>query len=199
MHRCFTCVLVMAVTIFGTQSLASAQDTQNSPQTALKSQVEEIYIARSDRQSRTPPTGFCTKERTGFTPNLEDQYKFHATATRPTDGRMIDTNGKTIATGHGCFGATAEPAIQSFYLELQIGKTALKGIGDCRLTKTDFPERGLTVFHCILDLSDPSGRYIGGQLTTNTMNSRKLLGVDSDPSGYAQPSIATIRLWKKRM
>jgi hypothetical protein len=54
------------------------------------------------------------------------------------------------------------------------------------------------VYYCFADLSDPAYKYVGGQLTTNTMGSLKLLGVESDPLGYAQPSIATIRLWKKR-
>ena len=40
--------------------------------------------------------------------------------------------------------------------------------------------------------------YIGGVLTTNTLNSKKLVGQESDPPGYVQPSIATVRLWKKR-
>jgi hypothetical protein len=88
--------------------------------------------------------------------------------------------------------------VRNFHLELQLGNTALKGIGECRTVKTDFPELGLKVSRCFLELSAPLGRYIGGQLTTNTMVSRKLLGVDSDPPGYTQPSIATIRLWKKR-
>jgi hypothetical protein len=83
-------------------------------------------------------------------------------------------------------------------LDLQLGKTALKGVGDCHVTKSDFPERGLSVVHCFLELSDRLGEYLGGQLTTNTVSSPKLLGVDSDPPGYIQPSIATIRLWKKR-
>lgn len=199
MSRPFAASLAIAVMMLGTQSLANAQSAQIPSQTALQSQVEEIYIARSDRQSRVAPTEFCAQAKTGFTPNTEDQYKFHATATRPSDGRMIETNGKTIATGHGCFGQTADPAVRNFYLELQLGNTALRGIGECRTEKTDFPEKGLIVYHCFLDLSDPLGRYVGGQLTTNTMGSRKLIGVDSDPPGYAQPSIATIRLWKKRL
>ena len=50
---------------------------------------------------------------------------------------------------------------------------------------------------CFLDLHI-SGGYIGGQLTTNTMRSRQLIGVITDPPGYTQNSIATIRLWKRR-
>ena len=40
--------------------------------------------------------------------------------------------------------------------------------------------------------------YIGRQLTTNTIGTRIALGDRTDPPGYTQPSIATIRLWKRR-
>jgi hypothetical protein len=63
--------------------------------------------------------------------------------------------------------------------------------------KRDFPEKGLIVYRCFLDLSGLPGGYVGGQLTTNTMYSRKILGMESDPGGYTQSSIATVRLWKK--
>ena len=39
--------------------------------------------------------------------------------------------------------------------------------------------------------------YVGGQLTTNTVLSRSVVGLVSDPEGYTQPSIVTIRLWKR--
>jgi len=44
-------------------------------------------------------------------------------------------------------------------------------------------------------LPDP---YLGGLLMANTINSRAPLGGVSDPPGYTQPSIATVRLWKRR-
>jgi hypothetical protein len=182
------------------QSPARAKNTQKAGKLGDQSQVEEIYIARSVRESRVTPTEFCAEAKTGFKSTIEDQYTFRATATRTSDGRMIDTNARTIASGRACFGQTADnPAIANFYLDLHLGNTALKGIGDCRQTKSDFPERGLGVFHCFLSLSDPLSRYVGGQLTTNSIASLKLLGVETDPPGYTQSSIATIRLWKKRV
>jgi hypothetical protein len=54
------------------------------------------------------------------------------------------------------------------------------------------------LFACQLDLTGLPPEYVGGQLTTNTLQSRTTLGSDTDPPGYTQPSIATIRLWKKR-
>jgi hypothetical protein len=195
----FGCVLWALGALLGTQSLARAQNTQKAGRTAPAAQVEEIYIARSVRESRVAPTEYCAQAKTGFDSDaFEDQYTFRSTATRASDGRMVDANIKTIGSGHGCFGRTADPAILNFYLDLHLGNTALRGIGDCRQAKSDFPERGLIAWRCFLNLSDPLGGYVGGQLTTNTIKSLKDLGLETDPPGYTQASIATIRLWKKR-
>ena len=195
--KAFGCLL-WALAVLGTQSLACAQQSQKTEHAAQPAQVEEIYIARSVRESRVAATEYCAEAKTGFKSNVEDQYTFRSTATRVTDGRMIDTNVKTIGSGHACFGQAANPATRNFYMELLLGVTLFIGRGECLTAKSDLPERGLTVVRCFLDLSDPLGHYVGGQLTTNTVGSLKLLGVDSDPPGYAQPSIATIRVWKKR-
>jgi hypothetical protein len=109
---------------------------------------------------------------------------------------MVDTDMKTIGTAHGCIGPTADPAILNLYLDVLLRRTAFSGIGDCRQTKSDFPERGLSEFHCFLNLSDPLGHYVGGLLTSNNMTSVKNLGAETDPLGYTQTSIATIRLWR---
>ncbi len=185
--------------LLGTPLLAGAQNNQQEIRQAEEpSQVEEIYIARCVRESRVSPSDFCAQAKTGFGSDWEDQYTFRSTATRATDGRMIDANVRTIGSAHGCFGRTADPAIYKFYLEMLLGRTALTWIGDCTVTKSDFPEKGIGVTHCVFNLSNPLGRYVGGQLTTNTLHSLKDVGLESDPPGYTQPSIATIRLWKKR-
>jgi hypothetical protein len=72
------------------------------------------------------------------------------------------------------------------------------GHGKCRANRADVPEAGITAYRCFLQLTDLPTRYIGGQLTTNTITSRAAIGEVSDPSGYVQPSIAAVRLWKKR-
>jgi len=58
--------------------------------------------------------------------------------------------------------------------------------------------------------SDPNGHvvntkvrrlpppYVGGLLTTNAMTSAAAFGGDTEPLGYTQASIATIRLWRKK-
>ena len=189
-----TIVLGVGIAFAADAGMANAQTARDVRPGAQS--VEEITIARSVRIAEVKATAFCASARSGFQSDLEDHYEFRATTV--SDGRMLDAYGKQIGSGHGCFGPTGDPAIRNFYLELQLGDKAVKGIGDCRQTKADFPERGLRSIRCYLVLSDITGQYVGGQLTTNTMRSRKLLGPDSDPAGYVQPSIATIRLWKKR-
>lgn len=177
---------------------------QNARETGLATatQLEEIYIARSVHESTTVPTTFCTQDRTGFVPLIgatpEGQYTFRSTITQASDGRMTEMNAKTIGTLHACFGASSDPTVFNFYGEGFFGHTPFKGIGDCHRRKADFPESGLSVWNCFLDLSGLPSEYVGGLLTTNTMNSRASLGMETNPSGYTQTSIATIRLWRKR-
>ena len=59
-------------------------------------------------------------------------------------------------------------------------------------------EKGLTANNCFLDLSRIPRPYLGGLLTTNSMVSLNTLGLETEPRGYTQSSIATIRLWKER-
>jgi len=105
---------------------------------------------------------------------------------------------KTIGSIHLCTGPIANnPTTLDFYGEIVLGSAAFKGLGECHL-KPDFPEKGLTISRCFLDLSGLPVEYVGGRLTTNTLNSpTKLIG-ETEPPGYTQSSIATIRLWKKR-
>jgi hypothetical protein len=185
--------------LLGTHSPIGAQIPTRGNRPGPTAQAEEIYVARSVRESRVAPAEFCAQSKTGFKADLfEDQYTLRSIATSASDGRMVNANVRTIGEGHACFGRTADPAILNFYLDLHLGKTALRGTGDCRQTKSDFPERGLVVWRCFVDLSDPLGRYVGGQLTSNTITSLNDLGVETNPPGYTQSSIATIRLWKAR-
>lgn len=54
--------------LVGTHSLVRAQSAQAADHTAQASQVEEIYVARSVRESRVSPTEFCAQERLVLTP-----------------------------------------------------------------------------------------------------------------------------------
>jgi hypothetical protein len=163
-----------------------------------RAQVEEIYIARSVRETRVAPTDFCAAVKTGFAPVYEDRYSFRSITTRSSDGRMTSANVKTIANAHACVGQKADPAVFTFHMEMQLGRTALTWTGECSQTKSDFPEKGAGVMHCVLNLIDSHDLYVGGQLTTNTITSLNSVGTATDPPGYTQASIATIRLWKHR-
>jgi hypothetical protein len=188
----------IALALLGTASPVHAQIAQ-ATEPPVASDVEEIYIARSVREARMMPTEFCAKARTGVdNATVEDQLTFRSLATRTSDGRVLDTNLKTIGSVHACQGPTANPAISQFYGDFVLERIAFKGFGECHRAKSDFPERGVTVFSCVFDLSGLPGEYIGGLLTTNTISSLKILGTETEPSGYTQASIATIRLWKKR-
>jgi hypothetical protein len=181
----------------GNQSPVHAQGIEGA-RIAAGPQLEEIYIARSVRESRIAPTEFCAQTRSGFgDAQFEDRYTFRSTATRSSDGRMVNLNVRTIGILHACIGRTSDPAIVRFYGEGVLGGAAFTGTGDCR-SNADFPEKGLLVSKCFLDLSGLPDRYVAGLLTTNSMNSLKPLGLETNPRGYTQSSIATIRLWRKR-
>jgi arylsulfatase A-like enzyme len=164
-----------------------------------QSPVEEIYIARSLRESRTAPSAFCSAERTGFgNPQFEDRYTFRSIATRTSDGRVTDANVQVIGHLRGCVGQTADPLIANFYAEGQLAGVSLTAVGQCRAPRADHPERGTTWSACSFELRNVPSPYVSGRLTTSTMTSRQAIGGVSDPAGYVQPSIATVRLWKGR-
>jgi hypothetical protein len=193
-------VLVSIVCALGallTSRPANAQNIREG-QPSIMPSMEEIYIARSVRESITAPTQFCSQPRIGFAATNEEQFTFRSTATHASDGRVLDANVQTIGSIHVCFGQTSDPAVTNFYGEGRLGSVPFKGIGECHVVKLNFPEEGLSPLRCFLDLSGLPPEYVGGELTTNTILSRKLLGTETEPAGYTQASIATIRLWKKR-
>jgi hypothetical protein len=192
------CALWVSGALPGNRSPLCAQNAREA-RLAAPTQLEEIYIARSVPETRTVATTFCAQERSGFSgATVEAQYTLQSTATQTSDGRMIDTNVKAIGSIHICLGPTSDPAIRNYYGDISLGHTEFKGIGECHRQKADFPENGLTAQNCFLNLSGLPNPYIGGLLTTNSMNSVKSVGMETDPSGYTQTSIATIRLWRKR-
>ena len=188
-----------SVALLGTQTAVRAQNAQGSRQPGITN-VEEIYVARSVRESRIKPTEFCAEARTGFPNSIyEDRYTFRSISGRSSDGRIVDRNVKLIGTGHACFGQTQDPKLLNFYAEIVLERSTFTGIGACRLMRPDFPEQGLTANNCFLDISSLPRPYVGGFLTSNTMVSLNTLGLESKPRGYTQSSIATIRLWKERL
>jgi hypothetical protein len=176
---------------------ANAQNIQVG-QPSITSSVEEIYIARSVRESHAAPTRFCSQPKIGFAATDEDQFTFRSVATSASDGRVLNANVQTIGSIHACFGQTSDPAVTNFYGEGRLGFVSFMGLGECHVVKPNFPEQGLYPLRCFLDLSGLPREYVGGELTTNTLLSRKVLGTETEPPGYTQASIATVRLWKRR-
>lgn len=201
--RCSRLVNTFAGVIVAASSFisvtAAAEDPNHPPSKPSASGVEEIYVVRSWRESRDAPTEFCAQSHTNFD-NItsEDHYTFRSISIQTSNGRMIDNDVKTVGRLRACFGSTADPKLQNFYAEGALGEIPFKGRGECLIYKDDYPEPGIISLRCFLHFSDLPAPYVGGELTTNSIRSRNVLGGVSDPTGYTQPSIATIRLWRKR-
>jgi len=167
--------------------------TSNSPPG-----IEDIYILRSLREARSAAAAFCDASKIGFTAKFEDRYSFKAVSTRPQDGKVVDARLHDAGSLHACFESAPGVSETNFYAEGVVAGVAATGKGKCIPTAADFPEQGITSTRCFLVLSNLSAPYVAGVLTTNSITSRQPIGDQSDPPGYIQPSIATIRLWRKR-
>ena len=189
-------ILVATVVAIPPQGAAQGQpsDAGNA------SSVEDIYIARSWRESRVEPTSYCDAARTGFAGStMEDRYTFHSVATRTTDGLVTNADTGTIGELHACFGPLPDDAASfNFYAEGKLNGVTFTGRGNCLSTRENYPEPGLSGFRCYLDLTDLPPTYVGGQLATNTIVRAPTAPAGTvDPPGYVQQSIATVRLWKR--
>ena len=190
-------ITVVAILLFGLAPAPVAQG-QGSVAPGVAGDVEDIYIGRSWRESRQPPGEFCASAHTGFgKASVEDTYTFRSVETRGSDGQVVDANVAVIGTLRACFGPLPE-AGSFFYAEGTLGEVPFTGRGQCQTTRRDHPEPGMSAQRCFMELSGLPPAYVGGQLTTNTIGTRTALGDGTDPPGYTQPSIATIRLWKRR-
>ena len=186
---------VSACLILGAMLVTDPLDAQQSA--AGPEAVEEIYVARSLREARGEPAAFCAPARTGFgEASVEDRYSFWSVAVRGSDGRVTDAMVEQVGDLRACFGPLPEGGGSFFYAEGSFGDVTFTGRGDCRGSPEASPRDGIGVTRCFMDLGDLSGGYVGGRLTTNTVGSRRQLGALSDPPGYTQPSIATVRLWR---
>ena len=191
--------LIVAASIAGavtTMSACAPAKSISTPDVAL----EDIYVLRSIREQRAPVIDWCASSKTGFEPFATDAerfFSFWSVDTRTDDGMIVDSRHARVAELRACFGPTNERARQNFYAEIQLGAMSFRGSGECLALMTDFPETGLFPVRCQLVLSDFPAPFVGGLLTTNTMTSGARFGGDTEPPGYTQASIATIRLWKE--
>jgi hypothetical protein len=175
--------------------LSACPPPSHSAETAL----EDIYILRSIREEHQPKANWCNSVRTGFEPfpaDAERFFSFWSVEARPEDGKVVQVQTRRVAELRACFGATDERARQNFYAEVVLGSITFRGNGECLAIKINFPEDGLFPVRCQLLLSGLPAPYVGGLLTTNTLTSKTAFGANTDPPGYTQASIATIRLWK---
>lgn len=164
-------------------------------------QQEEIYILRSIREQAQATPGWCSAARAGFEPfpaDADRSFSFWSVSSDSANGRVVDAMDTRVAELRACFGATSERVRQNFYAEITLGSVSFYGKGECVALAVDFPEPGLYPVHCNLVLGGLPPPYLGGVLTTNTLTSKAVFGGESDPPGYTQASIATIRLWKSR-
>ncbi|MDH3423092.1 MAG: hypothetical protein OEN00_08865, partial [Gemmatimonadota bacterium] len=146
-------------------SPVGAQELPNSP--------EEIYVARSLRESREPPGPFCAPTRTGFgAATVEDRYSFWSVAVRPSDGRITDARVGQVGDLQACFGPLEGGGGSFFYAEGSLGGAQFTGRGDCRPSSDRSPRDGIGITRCYMDLGDLPDDYVSGRLTTNTINSR---------------------------
>jgi hypothetical protein len=186
-----------AVMLLCACALPSGKAAAVEPSAAL----EDIYILRSIREQHQPADGWCSSAKTGFEPFPKDAerfYSFWSLRLQPEDGRVVQPKDTRVAELRACFGATGEPPRQNFYAEVKLGSLSFRGNGECLAIKIDFPETGLFPVRCQLVLSGLPAPYVGGLLTTNTLTSQAAFGGETNPPGYTQASIATIRLWKSK-
>lgn len=189
----------MVLGVLSTASPTLARSQAPVPPSKTSAPVEDIYVAHAVRESRAAPTTFCDKSRIGFDSTLfEDRFTLRSIQIRPSDGLVVNAEVQPIGAMHVCFGAMADSATLNFHSEGSLATVAFIGKGECLTVRRDFPEPGITVMRCFLDLVNLPAGYVGGQLTSNTVLSRVAVGVASEPEGYTQPSIVTVRLWKHR-
>ena len=160
--------------------------------------IEDIFVVRSLRKERAAAGDFCAAAKTGFTAKIEDHYVFKAVITREPDGKVVDASSHEVGTLHTCYDSMPGMTDANFYAEGVIAGVSATGKGRCTPIANDFPEAGISSNLWFLILSNLAAPYVAGVLTTNSITSRQPIGDQSDPPGYVQPSIATIRLWRKR-
>ena len=193
LHRLIAATSIVAAALMMSACAAPVEFVQDAS-------LEEIYLLRSIReQNQSIASDGCAATTSGFDPYADDAerlFSFWSIVARTEDGKAIDAKHTRVAQLRACFGPTQDRTRQNFYAEIQLGAIAFRGRGECVALMIDFPQPGLFPVHCHLILSDLPPPFIGGLLTTNTMTSGARFGGESQPSGYTQASIATLRLWK---
>ena len=200
----FLPVMPLVAILVGTSIFGCAVQSPATTERPSVGSREDIFVLRSIREERTAESEWCTPARTAFEPLdpagggfvVEDRFSMWAVATQASDGRVTDAKANRVGELRACFRSTADPKVVGFFADARLQSVSFIGSGNCVAVRPDFPEKGITPFRCFLELRDLPAPYASGWLTTNTIGSRAVLGDATDPSGYVQPSIATIRLWR---
>jgi hypothetical protein len=192
-------LLIVALVPLATFGCAMRSETPKAA--GIAAAREDIYVLRSVREERITKSDWCTPARAGFEQSsggfmVEDRYTMWAVAVRSSDGQIIDASANKAGELHVCFGSTTDRTVLNFFTEGRIAGLPLLGNGNCVAMPPDFPEKGITRVRCYLELRGLPAPYVGGLLTTNSVASKVGLGGVTDPPGYVQSSIATIRLWR---
>lgn len=162
---------------------------------------EDIYVLRSIRELAQPTADGCASSKTGFEPlaaDAERTFSFWSIATSTDDGRIVEAKVHRVASLRACMGPTEDRARQHFHADIELDGMSFHGSGECMALMLDFPEAQMFPVRCQLVLSGLPPPYVGGLLTTNTLTSAAAFGGETQPPGYTQASIATIRLWRKK-
>jgi hypothetical protein len=96
---------------------------------------------------------------------------------RASDGLPVKADVRIIGKLHARFGSADDPSLVHFCAEGALGAASCTGRGERIVGTADYPEAGITWVGCLLHRSDLPRHY---------------------PAGCTQPSIATIRLCKRR-
>lgn len=202
-------VIVALVALLPT-SASSAPARAAAGQAQPGSDVEEVLSYLAVRSNRIPGASDPACNDAGFAVRNRNDSDLRAmTVTR--DGRLEST-AQTIGSAVSCFSTRSEAGVIQFFARLTIGGIRAVGRGECVQRYTDYPEPRVGVQECWLKLEQLPDGYVGGFMTVNAVATRIAdataanacsggpcgRGIESDPPGYVLPSIATVRLWRKR-
>jgi hypothetical protein len=195
-----TAIAILTLETLATVTTAAGPTSSAGPGASITRapHLEDIYVLRSLREERSSPGEFCAQSKIGFAAKFEDRYVFKTVVTRASDGKVVDATSHPAGTLRACFDSASGVADANFYAEGVFAGVPATAKGKCTPITPDHPEPGITSVRCFLVLSDLPAPYVAGVLTTNTVTSRQPIGPESNPPGYIQPSIATIRLWRKQ-
>ena len=195
---------VLVAILVGASIIGCAAQTPATTEHATAGAREDILVLRSIKEESVAKSDWCSPARTAFEPLdpskggflSEERYSMWAVTVRPADGRISDAKASKAGELRACFRSTADPKVVGFFTEGRLAGVTFRGSGNCLVLRLDFPEKGIRPVRCFLELRDLPAPYTGGVLTTNSVTSRAALGDATDPPGYVQSSIATVRLWR---